>query len=413
MLKTRIDFVAPPFAGHLFPLLHLAQQLRDEGFETQQFCSTPEAKTAVELCGFTLVPFLQGTSQVVFQISDTNERVGSNPFRLLRQLRMNLSLMDQFREELRQHWMVSRPDLVIADMTVPVAGLLAQAMGIRWWTSIPTPCALETLDGTPSYLGGWLPRNDRFGQARDALGRIVIRAFKRTMFQLFKTRMQRLGIERVYQSNGFETIYSHDTVLALGVREFELPRSWPHWLVFTGPLINSPPFPSQPPDFIDGRRHVLVSLGTHLWWAKDRVRQLMQEVATKMPEHVFHFTMGRSEEGGQRSIVGNFHTYDYIPYDRTMHRYQLAIHHGGTGVTYSCLRNGIPSLSWPQDYDQFDHTARLVHHGLGLRCRPQVDAIVEDLLRLETDNSIHTNVRRMEAAIQRHCAADIVRERLR
>ncbi len=411
MLKTRIEFVAPPFAGHLFPLLQLAQQLREDGYQQLQFCSTPEARTAVELCGFALVPFLQGASHRVFEISDTPKRVGSNPFRLLRQLRINLSLMDLFREELRQHWLKSRPDLIIADMTVPIAGLLAQAMGIRWWTSMPTPCAAETRDGTPSYLGGWMPRRGLVARTRDAMGWSLIRSFKRSMHYLFRNRLQRLGIDRVYREDGFETIYSNDTILALGIREFEFTRTWPQALVFTGPLTRSPPYPSAPPEFIEGRRHVLVSLGTHLWWAKDGVRQLMRQVARTMPDHVFHFTLGKAD-AHPKVIDGNFHTYNYISYECHMHRYQLAIHHGGTGVTYSSLSHGIPALAWPQDYDQFDHTARLVHHGLGLRCRPQVSTIVQDLQRLASDQTIHENVRRLQKVIHSYRAANVVTERL-
>lgn len=412
MLNTRISFVAPPFAGHLFPLLQLAQQLRDSGFQNLQFCSTPEARTAVELCGFLFVPFLQNNSHVVFEISDTPNRVGSNPIRMLWQLRLNLSLMDQFREELRQHWNRHRPELVIADMTVPVAGLLAQSMGIRWWTSIPTPCAMETGDGTPSYLGGWTPKKHLWGRVRDAAGRAVIKGFKRTFHFMFHKRLEQLGIDRIYRSDGFETIYSSDTILALGVREFEFPQTWPDWMLFTGPLTSSPPFDQSPPEFMEGRPHILISLGTHLWWAKDRARQLMMQVAKEMPDYVFHFSNGKST-GRKKVVEGNFHTYDYIPYQTHIHRYRLAINHGGTGVMYSCLAAGLPILAWPQDYDQFDHTARLIHHGLGLRCRPNVAAIVADLQRLASDTTIRKNLQRMQQTIMQHHAATIVMERLR
>ncbi len=363
------------------------------------------------------MPLLNGVSQTVFEISDTPQRVGSNPVRLLRQLRLNLSLMHQLRSELRSLWTDSRPDLVICDLTVPVAGLLAQSMGIRWWTSTPTPCVVETGDGTPSYLGGWSPWNHPLGAVRDAAGRCLIRTFKKSLHFMFARTMRELGVNSIYREDGFETVYSPDTILALGVKEFEFPRSWPDWMIFCGPLTASPPFPHPAPEFVPGRQHVLVSLGTHLWWAKEHVRELMRKVAAQMPETVFHFTRGRTTgkdtETHADPDVPNFYTCEYIDYQQYIHRYDVVMNHGGTGVMYAALSQGVPILAWPQDYDQFDHTARLVWHGLGLKCRPNVNAIVHDLQRLLQDSKIQNCVREMQTVIGRYNAAELVEQRLR
>ena len=45
------------------------------------------------------------------------------------------------------------------------------------------------------------------------------------------------------------------------------------------------------------------------------------------------------------------------------------LHHGGAGVMWECLRAGVPALVLPQDYDQFDHAARLEAAGVALRLR--------------------------------------------
>ena len=87
-----------------------------------------------------------------------------------------------------------RPDLVLADFTVPIAGLLAQSLGIRWWTSTVSPCAIETRTATPSYLGGWHPRTDSLGRVRDAVGRGVIHGFKRTLAAVFARDLRALGV---------------------------------------------------------------------------------------------------------------------------------------------------------------------------------------------------------------------------
>ncbi len=388
MLNTAIDFVAPPFAGHIFPLLDLANKLRLHGFDNLRILSTPEVASAAQAYRLPFVAILPSLSHRILDIADRPYRVGANPIRLFGQLNDNLSLLKQLRAELESQWRLQRPDLVIADFTVPTAGLLAESMGIRWWTAMPSPCVFETGDGTPAYLGGLGPGVNRAQRLRDALGRSLTRGFKRTLHAIFQSHMRELGVERVYQDDGYETIYSRDTVLALGMKDFEFPRTWPNWFQFIGPFTASPPCAHTEPVFESGKRHILVSLGTHLWWAKQETSHLMKAVAQRLPNTIVHFTYGKLG-AVTPCIDDNMHIYDYLPYDKYMARYDVCISHAGTGVLYSALKNGVPTLAWPQDYDQFDHAARIVHHGLGLRCRPQVEKLVEDINTL----SIHAGIR--------------------
>ena len=106
--------------------------------------STEEAKEAVGASGLPLLPLLQGKGHRVREIAETASQVGSNPFRLFGQLKMNLALLGNVREQLLDVWRDDPPDLVLADFVVPIAGIVARELGIRWWTSMPTPCVLET-----------------------------------------------------------------------------------------------------------------------------------------------------------------------------------------------------------------------------------------------------------------------------
>ncbi|MCD0461923.1 glycosyltransferase [Roseiconus lacunae] len=404
-----IDFVAPPFAGHLFPQLELARGLAERGVGPVRFFSTPEAKSAILASGFDLFPLIKDRSHIVFEIANTHSPIGSNPFKLLSQFKLNLSLMSQLRDELSTYWHDSRPDLVVADFTVPVAGVLAKQLGIPWWTSLPTPSVVDTVDGTPAYLGGWLPPRTSLGRLRDFAGRQIIRTFKRTLFQIYRTPLRRLGVDRVYRDDGFEAIYSDERILALGVREFEFPRQWPSSLQFIGPLTASPSTDHQAPVFIEGKRHLLVSLGTHLLWAKENARTLMKEVAAEGDDWVIHFTDGRF--GAETNLQQvRFHNYGYLPYDRYLDRYDAVLHHGGTGITYASLRHGVPALVWPQDYDQFDHAARLVYHGLGMRVRPSANLIREDLDHLVSEPHFRENLDTFADIIGRHAPIDQVAE---
>ncbi len=393
--KVKIDLVAPPFAGHLFPLLDLAGSLRRQGPGEVRVLSTRDASEAIRLSGLTAVELLPGREEDVKAIANTRARVGFHPPRLHRQLRMTLALMADLRDQLRQLWREQRPDLVLADFTLPVAGLLARSMGITWWTSMPSPCALETRAGTPSYLGGWTPRAGLIGRTRDALGRRLIRLFKHGMAALFAPDLRALDFPGVYRADGSEAIYSPDCILALGMREFEFERDWPEAVTFVGPLTGGPQYPHTPPVFTPGRPAILVTLGTHLSWAREHASTLIQQVAREMPDCDFHFALGRPGSTS-REERGNVHYYGFIPYDLYLPRYAAAVIHGGTGITYSCIKAGVPMLAWPHDYDQHDHAARIVQHGLGLRLRPRAAQAAADLRRLLVDQKLHARVREFQ-----------------
>jgi UDP:flavonoid glycosyltransferase YjiC (YdhE family) len=403
----RIDSVSSPFAGHLHPQLDLAMRLRASTDARIHFLSTPAARKAIELCEFEMTPLLADRDHIVAGIANAPKQVGSNPYRLWGQLRDNVSMMDQLIVELRQRWQHNRPDLAIVDFAVPVAGLLARSMGIPWWTSLTAVCAMETLDGVPTYLGGLQPRHGLGGRIRNIVGRQIIRSFKRTMHLLFRRQMLRFGIPHVYRRDGYEMIYSPETILAYRPREFEFPCSWPSALHFVGPLTQGPAFSHRPPQFVSGKPHVLVSLGTHVGWAKKSAAQTIRQVALAMPQVEFHFSHGKANSE-ECTDAGNYHEYAYFPYHQYAHHYAVSINHGGSGVLFTCLRNGIPILIWPQDFDQYDHAARVLYHGLGLRLQNDVSAIVRDLQRLLTDTTIQQNVNRMKQIIESYDTTQLV-----
>ncbi len=390
-----IDFVTPPFAGHLYPALDLASRLRERGVTGIRIITTAGGRQPIASAGFPFVEILHGHDQAVWSIANTRIQVGSNPLQMWRQVRKNLALMNELQQQLRATWQTSPPDLVIADFMVPVAGLTAQALGIRWWTGMPSPCVLETKDGPPAYLGGWMPRDDFVGRVRDWVGRNTVRTFKKTSAWLFARQLKSLSIPRLYRPDGTEVIYSPERIMAYGMREFEFERTWPPSVQFIGPLIVAPTMPGPELQWNEGKRTVLVTLGTHLPWAKSRAIDLMQQVAALMPDTVFHFSRGRMGTG-EAEIRGNLHLYDFVPYNSAMQRYAAAIIHGGTGVLYTCLQHGIPMLVWPHDYDQFDHAARIVHHKLGLRLTPSPKQIASDLQTLMSHPAIRTSLQRFQ-----------------
>jgi UDP:flavonoid glycosyltransferase YjiC (YdhE family) len=185
------------------------------------------------------------------------------------------------------------------------------------------------------------------------------------------------------------------------MREFEFERSWPSHLEFIGPLWRPPFLPRSPPVFEMGKRHVLFTLGTHVEWARQTAAELVGQVAARMPDCVFHCSRGKPG-GTEVERRNNVHVYDFLPYTDHLGRYDAAIIHGGTGILYACIEQAVPCLVWPQDYDHFDHAARIVHRGLGLPFEPQVNTVVDRLEQLFGDKAIQRQLKEFQERSQEY-----------
>ncbi|MEP7013703.1 MAG: nucleotide disphospho-sugar-binding domain-containing protein [Acidobacteriota bacterium] len=405
MNRERIDLIGPPFAGHLHPLLGIGRRLARD-YEVRVI-STERAQPEIAAAGLIGRVVLPGRDAEIRAIVEPPHSVGSNPFRLHAQLRANLRLLLAFREEIRALWNAEpRPDLLIADFTVPVAGSLARELGIPWWTSHASPCVIESCDGPPAYLGGWHPGRGPLGKLRDAAGRALIRAFKLGVHRLYREPIRALGFPRLYRTDGSEAVYSPERVLACSIPELEFPRTLPAAAELIGPVLYTPPTSAPEPPFRAGRPAVLVTLGTHLAWKKDELAEAVRAAAQAIPEIDFHFTDGRAESDRSES-EGNFHRLGYVSYERDLARYALIVHHGGAGVQFHTLRAGLPTLVLPIDFDQFDHAARLEAAGVARRIR-ELWRLAEQVKAALGDAAMSAACRRFAEVLKGYCAEDWV-----
>lgn len=352
----RIDLWAPPFSGHLNPILALARQLNDR-FEVR-VVSTGTARSRIEAAGLVAVVVLRPEDELALDAVISSPRaIGSNPRRLFRQFQGAARLMTRLAEATDELYRDARPDLMIADFTLGVAGLTAQRLGVPWWTLHGSPCAIETPDGPPGYLGGWRPARHAGDALLHACGRLLVRLFKSTVFRLTQRTLRPLGIPALYRPDGTEVLYSNERILAPSLRSLEFPRAWPPSLLFIAPLLYTPPVATTAPPFREGKRHILVTAGTHLAWYKDKLAAAARDLAKRNQEWEVHMSDGNPQAQG--SVEGGFTRLPYVDYDRYLGRYDLVVHHGGSGVLYHCLRAGVASVVLPVDYDQFDNAARL------------------------------------------------------
>jgi UDP:flavonoid glycosyltransferase YjiC (YdhE family) len=403
---VKIWLVAPPFSGHLHPLLGLGDALR--GVADVKVLSTPRAAAD---CTLPFQPILARHEDAIRAIAEPGREVRGNPWRLYRQLKGNIALLATLKAELTELLDAERPDLVIADFTVPVAGIVAMQRGVRWWTTLPSPCVLETPDGPPAYFGGLTPAATSWQRLQQAVLRQATRLFKRAMHRVFRGELTHIGFPSVYRADGSEAAYSSERILALGIPEIEFPRRHPPQLRFIGAVLHTPHDPTPGPEFpCDGRPAVLVTLGTHLRHAKAGLVDAMRAIAERNPGIQFHFTQG----GASGSVVNhapNFEEHGFISYARHLGRYALVVHHGGAGVLNHCLRQGVPAVVFPHDFDQFDNAARLVAAGVALRVRRPAE-IERAVLWALQDDAMKARCKELARVHARHDPGAAIRELL-
>lgn len=370
--RPRVLLVAPPFAGHLNPLLGLGAGLRATGMEVTVATGAAKAD-AVRSVGFGVDALVADDPGVFDRISDTPGPVRSNPVRLARQLRANLALLPTVRRELDAILERDRPDVVLADMTAAVVGLVADDHDLPWVTVMPTPFVLETRTGTPAYLGGWGPARHAGHRVRDAAGRAATRAVKRGMQRALRSHFRAAGVE-VYRPDGSETAYSPHAILGLGMRELELPRDWPAVFELVGPVTGTPGADVEAIELPSGPV-VLVTLGTHLPWARRSLVDGARRLAAALPGTTVLVSLGDVTRPATEPVHvdGNLRIHHHVRYDDVVPRCAAVVHHGGAGITYSTIRAARPALVVPHDYDQFDFAARIVAAGVG-RTVPRLDS---------------------------------------
>ncbi|MEL6586001.1 MAG: glycosyltransferase [Pseudomonadota bacterium] len=363
----RVLVVAPPFAGHLDRLVPLIQAAQRAGH------------VARVLTGHARLSFLRAHGieaaappslppGALEQIAEGHGRIATRPWAALAQLRANLRLLPGLTDDLCAEIRAWRTDVLVADSVALMAAPAAARTGIPWITTIATPLALHAGSGPPPYMSGLSPAHGRLGDLRDAVGHGVHRMLREAVFALHRNRLPP-EISRPFRPDGSESIYSPDAILGFGMAEFEFERRWPAAFEMIGPVASARTL-DPPPNLPPAERRIFATIGTHLPWARDQWRKGLAQIATDRPNWLIVASEGRMDGGrAARGVPSNLWSVPRICYQRDLPRFDAVIHHGGTGITYSAIAAGLPTLVVPHDFDQFDVAARIAWHGLGVRAR--------------------------------------------
>ena len=374
--RIKIDFLVPPFDGHLNPLLELAKKINNENKYEIRFITGKDKNDKIKACGFKVENILLDENEVFEKISNTEKQVKINVIELKKQFAENLRLIPKATEELKALLKSNGTEIIVSDFIAVSAVLCSKELNIPLITTMPTSFAIENKDGAPAYLGGLKPKNSIYGKMRDYFARKQIRIFKKFIYFLFYKEIKQLNF-KLYNKNGEENLYSQDSILGFGMKEFEFERSWPKQYISIGYCCGEEEagkYNSEISELINHRKHkrrVLVSLGTHLNWGKKTLIEDMKKIAEEFQDTLFVITMGKKDSEKENLVrnTENLIVIDYLSYEKYFNGFDYVIHHGGAGITYNAIKYKKPSLVIPHDYDQFDFAARIEYFNTGLRAK--------------------------------------------
>ena len=367
MKKIKIDVVAVPLSGHLYPTMNLLAPLLQNPQYEIRLLTGPQKQSVAEAVGFQVLPILEGHVKEFEKAANNKEQLGIiSAYRLLS---ASLDLINLVSDQLTQEWTNHRPDIVIVDFITLSGGLVAEQMGIPWITTMATQFAIETTEGPPCFFGGMGTPQNSWQVLAQFLGRKTTRLGKRIVTFLLRDRLRRYHF-KLYNQKGQETIYSPYSILGIGMKEVELKKGFPEHYRWVGPFGASVEAVEDYPldlSLFAGRKKVLVSCGTQLEWAKDNLIFQAKQLAKAHPDFHFFVTLGVGGEPFQcENLMENLSVVSYLPYKEYIPQMDYVIHHGGAGIFYQCIIYGKPALILPHDYDQFDYAVRGVEAGVAL-----------------------------------------------
>jgi UDP:flavonoid glycosyltransferase YjiC (YdhE family) len=403
MKKIKVDFVVPPFSGHLNPQIELALPLLNKNFEIR-FITGPNKVEFLKQLGFNAIPVLKDNPNAFENIVNSSRQIKNNPLFLLKQIKETAEVFAKVKDEVEKLIKENQTDIIVGDFMAMPVSVISKELNLPWITTIPTPFIIETKTGVPAYFGGLKYSTSLKSKIINFICRKITHIFKKILILLTRREAKKINFT-FYREDGTEAAYSNYSILGLGMEEFEFPRDWPKCFKLIGPCCYSPekkidlniPFSKY-------QKKVLVTLGTHVEWAKDTLINDVKFLAYRFPNTLFVISFGRTKNLSSNPTFheNNILAFEYIPYTQYLDSFDAVIHHGGAGIVYNCIKYLKPSLVIPHDYDQFDFCARVEYHKLGIGSKKINSNKTSKALKEILENKNIENLKQMNSYMSKY-----------
>jgi MGT family glycosyltransferase len=401
--------------GTIPPELGVASRLLERGHQVHVLGDPTLAERARTLgCGFS--PWARAPHRTSLDPAQDlfKDWELSNPLAMLRNARDRFMAgpAADFACDTREAITAVRPDVLLADVMLLGAVIAGQAARLpvaalkpNIWM-IPSP-------GVPAVGPGFAP-------AKTVLGRIRDGAMRTVANRLFDGGLPALNAARASHglaplTSFWDQILGVDRIVVLTSPTFDVaaPHVPPH-ARYVGPILDDPPWaepwtPPWPDD--DPRPLVLVGFTSNYQEHAPQLRRVTEALSALPVRAVV--TLGQMLDDDEVTPTDNVAVVRSAPHREILPRAALVISHCGHGTTLKSLAAGLPLVCIPMGRDQHDTAARVVHHGAGVRLRPNastaaIRSAVEQVLH---DERFRANAERLAATIAlEQRSADVVTE---
>lgn len=261
-------------------------------------------------------------------------------------------------------------DLIISQILIFAAPLVAEKTGIRWISTELQPGAFMSAYDPPvlapaPFLAKLRPLGSTFHRALFAVAKLPARFWIKPINQL----RREIGLPPA-KAPLFAGRNSPNLVLALFSRAFAEPQ--PDWAENT--LVTGFPFYDEngstlAPElarFLDeGEAPIVFTLGSSAIWDAGDFYIESVAAAQKLGRRAVLLVGKDTLNQPSQTLPENVFVTAYAPFAQIFPRASVIVHQGGVGTTGQALRAGKPSLVMPFSSDQYDNGARVERFGAG------------------------------------------------
>jgi len=374
--------------GSVPPELALVRGLVQRGHDTVVLAGPP-LRPAVEAAGATFRPWRDVPHRADPRDPDPFDDTGLSGPRVVRLLldRVAAGPAGVYAREVTEAIEAHDCDVVVSSMLMLGAVAAAEARGIPAAVMVPN-CYLVPTPGMPPFGTAWPPPRGPLGRARTgALNLVATRLWDQGLRPLNDAR-DALGLHPLRHL--FDQHRAADRVLVLTSRAFDFPARLPANVRYVGPQLDDPHWAAAADDPLPPGDDplVLVSTSTTDMGQVDLLRRIVAAL-DRLPVRGL-VTTGPAVEAAAVPSTARVVVRPAAPHRRVLPHASAVISHGGHGTVIKALAAGLPQLVIPLGRDQPNNAARVTHHGVGLRLRPQdpADVIAAAVGRLLDDDGI-------------------------
>ncbi len=355
--------ICPPFKSHLAVFATVGRALVRRGHRVS-FLVNKGAEQGLDV-DFHVQP-VEGTDKrqldkIIHRASRPGGVLG-----ILRTVHDGAVLTDAFCQRAPIYMRSLGVDAILGDQMEPAAGLIARHLDLPL-LSIACALPVERDHGIPLPFLSWPYDPSPEGMRRNRGGERVARLLLTEQRRLLRRWASRMGLRHPIED--LQSCISEKATIAQTTAAFDFPRmTSSNRLHPVGPLRSDHEAEELPFAVDPDRPFVFMSLGT-LQGHRYRLFRAAAVACRQLGVQLLVAHCGGLDRQ-QEDALGATWVTSFAPQRAVLERADLCITHGGLNTVMDALEFATPLLVLPIAFDQPGVSARIVHHGLGLRLSP-------------------------------------------